>query len=60
VRAEIGLIGDAALTLEALLAELEAISPGARDASAMIAEIGQVREAWLAEWMPRLTSNEAR
>ena len=48
-----------ALTLDALLAELEAISPGKRDAGAVIAEASQIREAWLAEWMPMLTSNEA-
>jgi len=59
VRAEIGLVGDAALTLEALLAELDAISPGERDAGAVIAEAAQVREAWLAEWLPKLTSGEA-
>ena len=58
VRAEIGLVGDAALTLDALLAELEAISPGARDPGAVIAEAKQVREAWLAEWMPKLTSDQ--
>ena len=59
VRAEIGLIGDAGLVLDALLAELDAISPGQRDASAVIAEAAEVRAAWLAEWMPKLTSNEA-
>ena len=58
VRAEIGLIGDAALTLDAVLAELDAISPGDRDASAVIAEARQIREAWLAQWMPLLSSDE--
>ena len=57
VRAEIGLIGDAGLVLDALLAELDAISPGQRDAGAVVAEAKQVREAWLAQWMPKLTSD---
>jgi len=59
VRAEIGLVGDAGLVLDALLAELDAISPGQRDAGAVIAEASELREAWLAEWMPKLTSGEA-
>jgi len=59
VRAEIGLVGDAGLVLDALLAELDAICPGQRDASAVIAEAAEVRATWLAQWMPKLTSNEA-
>ena len=58
VRAVLGLVGDAALTLEALLAELDAISPGDRDAGRVIAEAKEVREAWLAEWMPLFRSDE--
>ena len=54
VRAEIGLVGDAALVLEALLASL---GPGDRDASAVAEEVRQVRETWLAQWMPKLTSD---
>ena len=56
VPAEIGLVGDAKLTLQALLAEL---GPRKRDASDVMAEIADIRESWLAEWMPKLTSNEA-
>jgi acetolactate synthase-1/2/3 large subunit len=59
VRAEIGLVGDAGLVLDTLLAELDAINPGQRDAAAVIAEASELREAWLAEWMPKLTSGEA-
>jgi acetolactate synthase-1/2/3 large subunit len=55
---EIGLVGDAALVLEALLAELDASHPGRRDPAAVSAEIARVRTPWLAEWMPRLTSDE--
>ena len=55
VPAVLGLVGDAKLTLEALLAEL---GPTKRDSSDVVAEIADIREGWLAEWMPKLTSNE--
>jgi thiamine pyrophosphate-dependent acetolactate synthase large subunit-like protein len=58
VRAEIGLVGDAALTLAALLGEIKSLLPTPRDASGAAREIAGIREGWLAEWMPRLTSNE--
>ena len=58
VRAEIGLVGDAALTMEALLGELKSLLPAPRDSAATAREIAEIREGWLAEWMPRLTSNE--
>ena len=54
-----GLIGDAALTLEALNAELSQTLRGPRDASDVMKEIKQVREEFMAEWMPLLTSNDA-
>ncbi len=57
VRAEIGLIGDAQLTLDALCAEVERLLPKPR-ASTAAAEIAAVRKAWLDEWMPKLTSGE--
>lgn len=57
VRAEIGLLGDAGLTLDALLAELGGLAP--RDQLAVAAEIQGQYEPWLAEWMPKLTSNSA-
>jgi len=57
VRAEIGLIGDAQLTLDALCAELERIAKQPRAAS-VAAEIASVHKAWLDEWMPKLTSND--
>jgi thiamine pyrophosphate-dependent acetolactate synthase large subunit-like protein len=59
VRAEIGLIGDAALTLDALLHELSALVKDGRDPAPVAAEIQSVREPWLAEWMPKLRSNDA-
>ncbi|BBK37459.1 hypothetical protein STAQ_25370 [Allostella sp. ATCC 35155] len=53
------LIGDAALTLDALLAELKRTITTPRDASAVAAEIATVQEEWLAKWMPKLTSDDA-
>ncbi|MCO6417114.1 thiamine pyrophosphate-requiring protein [Siccirubricoccus sp. KC 17139] len=59
VRADLGLIGDAALTLDALLAELASLVTSPRDPVPVAAEIQAVREPWLAEWMPKLTSKDA-
>jgi len=56
VRAEIGLVGDAGLTLDALLTAMDA-SP--RDAAPVAAEVKSIRDPWLAKWMPKLTSNDA-
>ena len=53
----LGLVGDAALTLDALLASLR--DQGTRDPTAPAAEIAAMRQAWLAEWMPKLTSADA-
>jgi acetolactate synthase-1/2/3 large subunit len=57
VRAEIGLIGDAQLTLDSLCAEVERLIKKPR-ASSVAAEIVAIRKAWLEEWMPRLTSRD--
>ena len=54
MRAEIGLIGDARLTLESLCAEVEQLIKKPRPWS-VTDEIAQVRKAWLDEWMPKLT-----
>jgi thiamine pyrophosphate-dependent acetolactate synthase large subunit-like protein len=54
----VGLIGDAGLTLEALTAELSHALPDPRDSSAVQNEIKEVRESFMAEWMPLLTSND--
>jgi thiamine pyrophosphate-dependent acetolactate synthase large subunit-like protein len=53
-----GLIGDAALTLDALLEELSDRVKTPRDHTAKAAEIAAVREPWLAQWRAKLTSNE--
>jgi thiamine pyrophosphate-dependent acetolactate synthase large subunit-like protein len=59
VRTEIGLLGDAGLTLDALLAELSGTIGSPRDPSQVAAEIQAQYEPWLAEWMPKLSSNDA-
>ena len=56
VVSQYALVGDAALTLEALLGELDGLER--RDPDPVAAEIAAVREPWLAEWMPKLTSGE--
>jgi acetolactate synthase-1/2/3 large subunit len=58
VACELALIGDAKLTLEALIAEIEGAGIGQRDPAPVAREIQEVREPWLAEWMPKLTSDE--
>jgi acetolactate synthase-1/2/3 large subunit len=55
---DIGLVGDTKLTLQALLDEVKSlIGDTPRDSTAVAAEIAQVREEWLAEWTPLLTSD---
>jgi acetolactate synthase-1/2/3 large subunit len=44
--------------LEALLGELKELVPAPRDSAATAREIAAMRETWLGEWMPLLTSNE--
>ncbi|MEM7025641.1 MAG: thiamine pyrophosphate-requiring protein, partial [Pseudomonadota bacterium] len=59
VECELALIGDAKLTLEALLPAVDAELGGrARDPEPVVREIEEVREPWLAKWMPKLTSDE--
>ena len=57
--ADIALLGDAALTLDAILAELARRGERRRDWTWATDEIAQVRAAWMKEWLPKLTSNEA-
>nr|WP_295462383.1 thiamine pyrophosphate-requiring protein [Mesorhizobium sp.] len=59
IEARVALVGDAGLTLDAVLAELDMRGTPARDAAETAAEIASVQAAWLAEWMPKLTSNDA-
>ena len=60
VEAQHALVGDAALTLDALLAELKD-GPGPHAEArgrALPGRIREIREAWLAQWRPKLTSDE--
>jgi len=60
VPAQYVLAGDAKLTLEALLAALEGKDRSRAEARAGVHEqIRRIREAWLEDWMPKLTNNEA-
>ena len=58
VRSSVGLIGDAALTLDALLYELGKLISSPRDPSPAAREIAELHKSWLAEWKPKLTSND--
>ncbi len=59
VVSSVGLVGDAKLTLTALTGELRQTIKANRDPSAVVKEITAVREEWMAEWSPRLHSNES-
>ncbi|MEA2511910.1 MAG: hypothetical protein QOJ59_1397 [Thermomicrobiales bacterium] len=54
------LLGDARLTLQALLAEVkERLGGKPRGRAAAVAsEIAAIRKEWLAQWLPKLTSEE--
>src|SRR5579862_4446354 len=58
VRAEIGLIGDAKLTLDQLISEIHRLIPKPREWS-HVDEITQVHKKWLAEWAPKINSDDA-
>jgi thiamine pyrophosphate-dependent acetolactate synthase large subunit-like protein len=54
-----GLVGDAALTLDALLIALDDRIKEPRDYSATAREIMEVRTKWLADWAPKRNHNSA-
>jgi thiamine pyrophosphate-dependent acetolactate synthase large subunit-like protein len=58
VACEQALIGDAGLVLEMLLDALGALITAPRDPAPVADEIKKVREPWLGEWLPKLTSDE--
>ena len=57
VPAKIGLLGDAGLVMDDLLAEITRHLPQKRELNAVVSEIKAVREEWLQKWMPKLTSD---
>ena len=57
VRVELGLVGDAGLTLDALLAELQGLE--ARNHAPVADEIRAIRAPWLAKWAPKRDSDDA-
>jgi thiamine pyrophosphate-dependent acetolactate synthase large subunit-like protein len=58
IYATVGLIGDAGLTLDALLAELGKTISAPRDSAVTASEIAEMHKGWLNEWLPKLTSND--
>jgi len=59
VKIKYGLVGDAKLTLRALVDACKAAGATKRDPSAVVNEIKGLESEWLKEWMPKLTNNEA-
>jgi acetolactate synthase-1/2/3 large subunit len=59
VPCSLALIGDAKLTLAMLVRAVRELIGTPRERSAIVREIRQVEQAWLAEWWPLLTCDEA-
>ena len=59
VRCEMALAGDAKLTLAMLVAACRQRIDAPRDPSAAIAEIAEVEQAWMQQWLPLLESEDA-
>jgi acetolactate synthase-1/2/3 large subunit len=58
-RADLGVVGDAALVLDALIAEIgKTRAPDARALSALKQQIAAGKDEWLAEWAKHLDSDE--
>ena len=56
IDAHVGLIGDAALTLDALLPAVAKVLKVSRDIRTVASQIAQIRDSWLAEWRAKLES----
>lgn len=54
----LGMVGDAALTLDAVIAAVDRRLNAPRDAGAVAAEIASIRLEWLADWAPKRESEE--
>jgi acetolactate synthase-1/2/3 large subunit len=59
IRCDIGLVGDAALILDALLEDLRDRVKEKREAAPVQQEIEAIRAPWLAEWSDKRDSNDA-
>jgi len=58
VIAQHALIGDAQLTLKALIAEVKKLVSAPRDMSPVAAEIEKVEKVFMEKWLPKLTSDQ--
>jgi acetolactate synthase-1/2/3 large subunit len=58
VVAKVGLVGDAGLVLDDLIAEVRKTVKTKRDASKVTAEIDKIRKDWMKKWTPKLTSKD--
>jgi thiamine pyrophosphate-dependent acetolactate synthase large subunit-like protein len=59
IPADYALIGDAKLTLQDLIAEVkDRLGGSKRDSRQVAASIKSGKDAWLAQWLPKLTSND--
>ena len=57
-QADVGLVGDARLTLADLIAAVNDRLSAPRDAVPVMAEVAECKQAWLQAWHSRLTSDE--
>ncbi len=59
VRADYALIGDAKLALQAVIGEIkQRLGSGQRHNHQVATAIKKSKDAWLAEWLPKLTAND--
>jgi thiamine pyrophosphate-dependent acetolactate synthase large subunit-like protein len=59
VPAEYALIGDAKLTLQALIGEVkDRLGANMRNGHQVAAQIKQIKDEWTAQWLPKLTAND--
>jgi len=52
------IVGDAKLVLKGLIDEIRSRNPNGRDGNGIVADVKASKDAWLAEWMPHLTSDD--
>ena len=59
-QSDYSLLGDAKLTLQGLIDEIKARTDGAghRNTRDIAPEVAKIRQEWLDEWMPQMTSDE--